>query len=98
MPEMKEQTGNISRGCAWARFIGGALLLTGMALFFASGYAPPGVCGEVLRHNQANDIDASPLLYSEVEHMAELEAGVRLLRTRAGAPAVADSIVALPAR
>ena len=30
-------------------------------------------------HNQANQIDASPLFYSEVEHMAQLEEGCRML-------------------
>ncbi len=61
----------------WLKFMIG---LTGLAMFFgffASGYSFPGVFGEVLRHNQANDIDASPLLYLEVENMAELEQGVR---------------------
>jgi len=67
----------------WLKFSGGLVLLGGMILFFASGYSPPGVCGEVLRHNQANDIDASPLIYSELENMAELEEGVRKLRREA---------------
>jgi hypothetical protein len=67
----------------WLKFVSGLILLGGMIFFFASGYSPPGVCGEVLRHNQANEIDASPLIYSEVENMAELEAGVRELRREA---------------
>jgi len=67
----------------WLKFISGLILLGIMILFFASGYSPPGVCGEVLRHNQALDIDASPLIYSEVENMAELEAGVQKLRREA---------------
>ncbi|MBN1213594.1 MAG: hypothetical protein JXA92_13565 [candidate division Zixibacteria bacterium] len=67
----------------WLKFISGLVLLGGAILFFASGYSPPGVCGEVLRHNQAYDIDASPLIYSEVENMAELEAGVQKLRIEA---------------
>ena len=61
----------------------GLVMLSAFAGFFRSGYAPPGVFGEVLRHNQACDIDASPLLYSEVEHMASLEAGVRQMREAA---------------
>ncbi|MCK4462543.1 MAG: hypothetical protein KAW46_12110 [candidate division Zixibacteria bacterium] len=36
----------------------------------------PGICGEVLRHNQSQDIDASPLFYTDVENMAELEEGL----------------------
>lgn len=65
------------------KFFVGLMLLTGMVLFFSSGITPPGICGEVLRHNQANNIDASPLLYSECDHMAELEAGVLRLREEA---------------
>jgi anti-sigma factor RsiW len=66
-----------------ARFLVGLALLGLLAAFFASGYAPPGAAGEVLRHNRLHDIDASPLIYSEVEHMTELEAGVRRLREEA---------------
>ena len=60
--------------------------LSGLVLFFAffaSGITPPGVAGEVLRHNQVNKIDASPLFYSEVENMRDLEKGVQLLRDKA---------------
>ena len=64
------------------RFFAGLLLLALLVLFFASGYTPPGIAGEVLRHNQACDIDASPLFYTEVEHMHELEAGLAELRGR----------------
>ena len=54
----------------------GLALLTAVAGFFASGYSPPGPLGEVLRHNQEQGIDASPLFYTEVENMQELEAGL----------------------
>ena len=66
-----------------ARFLLGLVLLSTIIIFFASGLFPPGISGEVLRHNKANDIDASPLLYSEVENMAELEESVRILREKA---------------
>ncbi|UCE67696.1 MAG: hypothetical protein JSU85_06730 [Candidatus Zixiibacteriota bacterium] len=66
----------------WLRFFIGLLILTGIFAFFSSGYSPPGVFGEVLRHNRACSIDASPLFYSEVENMAELEKGVRELRIK----------------
>jgi len=66
----------------WGRFIVGLTLLVLAVVFFSSGYTPPGVCGEVLRHNQALSIDASPLFYSEVENMAELEKGVKELIER----------------
>ncbi|RKX29657.1 MAG: hypothetical protein DRP46_06855 [Candidatus Zixiibacteriota bacterium] len=67
----------------WLKFFTGLIMLAVFFGFFASGYSPPGVLGKVLRHNQANDIDASPLLYMEVEHMSELEEGVRLMREKA---------------
>ncbi len=79
MPAVKP-AGRLNR---WGRFLAGLILLSAFAGFFMSGYTPPGVLGEVLRHNQACDIDASPLLYSEVEHMAALEAGVQLMREAA---------------
>ena len=60
----------------WVRFFVGLAALALCVAFFASGYSPPGAAGEVLRHNQENDIDASPLFYSEVENMQELEAGL----------------------
>ena len=73
------------------RFALGLAALALFAGFFASGITPPGICGEVLRHNQACGIDASPLLYQEVEHMAELELRVAEMRLsaaeRAGAAA-----------
>ncbi|UCH85647.1 MAG: hypothetical protein JSW50_08175 [Candidatus Latescibacterota bacterium] len=53
-------------------FVGLALLGSSVA-FFASGITPPGIAGEVLRHNKTRDIDATPLFYTEVEHMQELE-------------------------
>jgi hypothetical protein len=65
--------------------VAGLVLMFLVVGFFASGYSPPGPCGDVLRHNQARDIDASPLFYSEVENMTELEKGVMLLRRQAQA-------------
>ena len=64
----------------WFRFFIGLAILAGIFAFFSSGYSPPGIFGEVLRHNQAHSIDASPLFYSEVENMAEIEEGVKQLR------------------
>ena len=64
----------------WIRFFIGLALLWLSVAFFASGISPPGIAGEVLRHNKAHDIDASPLFYSEVENMQELEEGLAKLR------------------
>ena len=73
-----------SRLRAWLKFGVGLVVLSALVAFFASGYTPPGAFGEVLRHNQAHDIDASPLFYTEVENMPELEQGVKKLREEAG--------------
>lgn len=68
----------------WLRFLIGLLMLGSSIAFFSSGYSPPGALGEVLRHNQEHDIDASPLFYSEVEHMQELEARIAERRESSG--------------
>ena len=70
----------------WLRFFAGVAILAAAAAFFASGYTPPGPAGEVLRHNQACDIDASPLFYTEVENMHELEQGVARMTGNNGEP------------
>lgn len=82
---------NTGQAGSWLKFLTGLIMLAAFFGFFASGYSPPGVMGEVLRHNQANDIDASPLLYMEVEHMSDLEEGVRLMREKAR-QRVADTV------
>ena len=58
----------------------GLVIFSLLAGFFMSGYSPPGVAGEVLRHNQEHRIDASPLFYTEAERMSELEAAIHLRR------------------
>ncbi|MBD3234498.1 MAG: hypothetical protein GF315_12300 [candidate division Zixibacteria bacterium] len=64
----------------YIRFLIGLFLLGIIVAFFSSGWFPPGVCGAVLRHNAAEDLDASPLFYSEVENMSELENGITQIR------------------
>jgi len=44
--------------------------------FFTRGVTPPGVFGDVIRHNRAAAIDATPLFYSEVENIVEIQAGL----------------------
>lgn len=83
---LRSRSHGSDRGVRWLKLLAGLIILSAIFFFFASGYSPPGISGEVLRHNQANDIDASPLLYSEVEHMPELERGVRIMRENARAP------------
>ena len=54
------------------------------AAFFASGITPPGVCGEVIRHNQQEDIDASPFFYGDVENMLEIIESAEQMHANAG--------------
>ena len=67
-----------------ARLVCGLAILTLLVGLLISGVTPPGIAGEVLRHNRSAGIDASPLFYSEVEHMPELEASLRLRRQQSG--------------
>jgi hypothetical protein len=62
------------------RFFIGLIILAAFYTILASGYTPPGVCGEVLRHNMEYDIDASPFWYMDIENMWEYETAVADLR------------------
>ncbi|UCG53697.1 MAG: hypothetical protein JSW58_09130 [Candidatus Latescibacterota bacterium] len=64
---------NPDRRSRWLRFVVGVTLFVLGVTFFASGYTPPVALGTVLRHNQTHDIDASPLFYTDVENMLDLE-------------------------
>jgi hypothetical protein len=55
------------------RFFVSIALLLGFAFLLSRGYTPPGAAGEVFRHNQRNDIDATPLFYTEVEDSSAFE-------------------------
>ncbi len=57
----------------WFRFFVGLAVMLGVAFILASGLTPPGVLGEGIRHNRESFIDATPLFYSEVENMSDLE-------------------------
>ncbi len=74
---------NRSRLKPWLRFAAGLFVLSLFYCFFASGYVPPGVFGDVLRHNRCNNIDATPLFYTEVENMSELEEALSKMREKA---------------
>lgn len=75
----------------WHKFALGLAMLAVAVLFFSSGYSPPGPAGEVLRHNQAHDIDATPFFYGDVERMSEYEAGVAAMRESASANSTRDT-------
>jgi hypothetical protein len=72
------------------KFLAGCAVLTGAVWFFSTGYTPPGIFGEVLRHNQANQIDASPFFYGDVENMTELEEGLMQLMEENGTQSAAE--------
>jgi hypothetical protein len=59
------------------RFVAGFLLLATVVLGLMQGYTPPGVVGEVLRHNIREGIDATPLFYTESEASYEAERAIR---------------------
>ena len=56
-----------SRVSRWLRLAAGAAGMLGLFLLLARGYAPPGPAGDVIRHNLAHGIDATPLFYTEIE-------------------------------
>jgi len=62
------------------RLLIGLALLGGPTALLMSGVTPPGPAGELLRHNREHGVDASPLFYSEVDNMAQLEAALHDLR------------------
>ena len=69
MPKNSYQLDNARGPAAWARLAAGTMLLTFVVLLLMQGYAPPGPAGEVFRHNLANQIDATPFFYTEVESL-----------------------------
>ena len=68
---MKNGISSLWKNEDWLVVWFGLILISAMIGFFSSGYSPPGIFGEVLRHNQEEKIDSSPLIYSEVENMAD---------------------------
>jgi len=80
---MREISGKIKNLSPFQRGLRFVIGLAGLVLFisfFASGYTPPGIAGEVLRHNRENEIDASPLIYTDLENINEILDDVRQLR------------------
>ena len=80
----------------WSKFSLAILMLILLVTFFASGWTPPGPVGEVLRHNQERDIDASPLFYFEVEHITDLQKKLAARKDSAGVD-TADRVDAVDA-
>ena len=67
----------------WCKFIIGSAILAGAVYGISTGYTPPGILGEVVRHNQEAGIDASPFFYGDVENMTELEEGLKTIMEKA---------------
>lgn len=63
----------------WGELIAGFILLAALMFLLARSSPPPGVAGEVIRHNLSEGIDASPICYGDVENMRELEQGLEEL-------------------
>lgn len=61
-----------SRFFPWLKLLVGTILLGLLVLVLFSGYTPPGILGEVVRHNQEADVDTSPFFYGDVEKMTEI--------------------------
>ena len=67
---------------AWGKLILGMALIICLFVVLGRIKPPPGIAGEVIRHNISEDIDATPIFYGDVENMMELEAGVaEIVRT-----------------
>lgn len=61
---------------SWTRFIIGILCLCGTVFLFTRGVTPPGIFGEVVRHNRAAAVDATYLVSYDVENIVEIQAGL----------------------
>ena len=56
-----------------AKFLAGALCIAALAALLGSGWTLPGTLGTVVRHNQDWQVDATALIYSDLENMDQLE-------------------------
>lgn len=61
------------------KFCLGICLLLGLILLVMFAPVPPGITGDVIRHNQFAEIDATPLIYSDLDYMQDLESEVHLV-------------------
>jgi len=64
---------------SWLKLGLGSVLIGAFVWSMTTGWTPPGILGETIRHNQEYDIDASPFFYGDVENMTELEEGLKAL-------------------
>ena len=69
-----------SRLLGWLKFCCGLLLLCALLLLIVQSPLPGGIAGEVVRNNHALQIDASPLFYSEVDGIFEMQRNVLAMR------------------
>ncbi len=76
MPSIKQDIKDHRRAKSWGRFALGVFGLAAALFLFTRGVTPPGVLGDVMRHNQVKAIDATPYFYTEVENIVELQAGL----------------------
>ena len=72
-------TQNNNRLTAWLKLLIGTAGLSALGAWLAFGNPPPGITGEIIRHNIAENIDATPIFYGDVENMPELEKALEAL-------------------
>ena len=75
----------------WLRLAAGLLLFGALFLFLAALPSIPGSAGEVLRHNLESDIQATALIYQDLDRMPELTERAERLRRLAAERRAADA-------
>ena len=79
----RSKTVNKSASSGWFKFCLGLILVVGLMVVIVHLPVPEGFGGEVIRNNLENDIDASPLFYTEVDNIFEMSRDVEMMRSKA---------------
>lgn len=75
------------------KFCLGLCILLGFILLVMYAPVPSGITGEVIRHTQFAEIDATPLIYSDLYNMQDLESNVNVVFNPRMSPAQDSSTV-----
>jgi hypothetical protein len=57
----------------WFRLLVGLALLAGFFAFLSTSPCPPGMAGELIQRNLRQNVQATALLYSDLDRMPEIE-------------------------